>query len=275
MISIVVPAHNEAAVIERNLQLLVDGTEGAAVEILVVCNGCTDGTAEAARSVGGPITVVEIEEASKIRALNVADEVLVTFPRVYVDADVELDSRSLFMLVAPLLSSESDLALPRSAYVVDESGPFVRSYLRFWSMLPQVVAVSAGSGVYALSAAGRARFGRWPDTTNDDAFVRAVCADASVIVHDARSRVQAPRSLRALVRRKARVAHGNRQLGHAGRPDAVHHWLGWICVLKSRPQMLLDLPAYLLVTLLSRAMTVRRGAPRWSQDETSRLAPTS
>ena len=50
-ISIVIPAHNEEAVIGRLLRSLSDRKEND--EIIVVCDGCSDRTAEiAARSPG-------------------------------------------------------------------------------------------------------------------------------------------------------------------------------------------------------------------------------
>jgi glycosyltransferase involved in cell wall biosynthesis len=44
-ISVIIPAHNEAGVIDRSLDALLKDateTERARLEVLVVCNGCTD-----------------------------------------------------------------------------------------------------------------------------------------------------------------------------------------------------------------------------------------
>ena len=41
MISIVIPAHNEANVIQRILSALTDGADDGELDIVVVCNGCT------------------------------------------------------------------------------------------------------------------------------------------------------------------------------------------------------------------------------------------
>src|SRR4051812_46956466 len=90
MISIVIPAHNEAAVIGRCLSGLTQGAAPGELEIIVVCNGCTDGTAHIARSFGQDVRVVETQIASKAAALNLGDEVASGFPRFYVDADVRL-----------------------------------------------------------------------------------------------------------------------------------------------------------------------------------------
>src|SRR6478735_2382051 len=53
VVSVVIPAHNEAQVIEPNLRALLAGVEPGAFEVVVVCNGCTDATADIARRVDG------------------------------------------------------------------------------------------------------------------------------------------------------------------------------------------------------------------------------
>ena len=64
------------------------------IDVVVVCNGCTDRTAAIARSFGPPVKVLEIEQASKVAALNAGDEVAAGYPRIYLDADVAFDGRS-------------------------------------------------------------------------------------------------------------------------------------------------------------------------------------
>lgn len=75
-VSILVPAHNEAANIENLLQsLLAQETKKARIiEVVVVASGCTDDTAELARSVGrgrpGMHVVVQERRAGKVAAIN-------------------------------------------------------------------------------------------------------------------------------------------------------------------------------------------------------------
>ena len=88
MISIVIPARNEAAVIARTLKGMVEGAAPDELDIIVVCNGCTDETATIARGFGPPVRVIETIVGSKNHALNVGDESARGFPRVYADADV-------------------------------------------------------------------------------------------------------------------------------------------------------------------------------------------
>ena len=90
MISIVIPAHNEEQVIGRLLEGVTRGAEPGELEIVVVTNGCTDRTAEVAASFPG-VTVVDSPVASKAVALNLGDATVTGFPRLYLDADIEVD----------------------------------------------------------------------------------------------------------------------------------------------------------------------------------------
>ena len=90
MISIVVPAHNESSVIARTLRNMTDGAAPGELEIIVVCNGCTDNTAALARNFAPAVQVIETDMASKARALNLGDRAASSFPRIYVDADIIL-----------------------------------------------------------------------------------------------------------------------------------------------------------------------------------------
>ena len=63
------------------------------LDVVVVCNGCTDQTAELARSCGYQVRVVELASASKPAALRIGDAAALAFPRLYLDADVILPGR--------------------------------------------------------------------------------------------------------------------------------------------------------------------------------------
>ena len=88
MISIVVPAHNEGSVIARALGAWVSNPGSDGMDVVVVCNGCTDNTAEIARRFGPTARVIESEVARKTHALNLGDQISRTFPRIYADADI-------------------------------------------------------------------------------------------------------------------------------------------------------------------------------------------
>ncbi|MGH3416028.1 MAG: glycosyltransferase, partial [Actinocrinis sp.] len=105
--SVVVPAHNEAAVIGRLLSGLVsdvasEASDGAeAFETIVVANGCTDDTEQVASRFPG-VRVVATPVPNKHRALRLGDEHARDFPRIYVDADVELSAAGVRALARAL-----------------------------------------------------------------------------------------------------------------------------------------------------------------------------
>jgi len=59
MISIVVPAHNESSVIARTLSRWGANPALDEIGVVVVCNGCTDDTANVARRFGPTVHVVD------------------------------------------------------------------------------------------------------------------------------------------------------------------------------------------------------------------------
>lgn len=267
-VSVVIAAHNEEGVLDRCLSTLLRGAVPGELEVVVVCNGCDDGTEALAGAYGHPVTAVSTPIASKTGALNLGDRVAVAFPRLYVDADAQLSIEAVRAIRAAL----ADGALAASpALKVDTTGSSatVRAYVRFWSALPSVRDDIVGRGVYALSAAGRARFDGFPDVIADDHFVRTVVPqEARVTVATHHSVVQAPRTLRSLVRRSVRIHSGNRQVDPGA---AAAGRRGWADVIRRNPARIVDFPAYALVVGVAKARgrwLARTGrAPAWGRDD--------
>ena len=258
--SIVIPAHNEAAVIGRLLSALPGSVEGGRVQVIVACNGCTDDTAEIARRHGA--TVVEIETPSKIAALNAADDVAVAFPRLYVDADVLLSPKTVNDLIRALGDSETLCAAPPSKLQLAGRPLSVRAYFAVWKAVMLARDGYAGAGVYAVSRQGRARFGRFPNVIADDLFVRNsyTRAERRIVATDP-TIVEAPRTLRALLRRRVRVCLGNSQLfGHPdykSLPGNRELPLPWWRVVLANPQLIPASIVYAAVNGVARVMAYR------------------
>lgn len=277
MISIVIPAHNEEAVIGRSLRaLLSPSAEG--LDVVVVCNGCRDGTAEAARRVGRGVRVIETEVASKSNALNLGDAATTTFPRFYLDADVQISGDALRRLAAELRSGECLAVAPRFRMNLDGSSGFVRAFYAINDLLPTSREGIGGSGVYGLSEAGRRRFGEFPKLTADDGFVRVQFRpEERRTVDDCFSTVFAPRTLRELIRIKTRSHYGTMELRRA-RPDLWQNRGadngGALRRLARRPTLWPMLAAYLFVKAAARwraTRQMRSARPvKWERDETSR-----
>ena len=277
--SVVVPAHDEEAVIGRLLRALHEGTEPGRLEVVVACNGCTDTTAEIAHAEGA--RVVEVDTASKIAALDAGDEAATAFPRVYVDADVVLTGATVERLAAAL--AEPGVLCVAPPLVAESAGrPWpVRSFYAVWPEIPYMRDRHVGSGVFAMSAEGRSRFDRWPAIVNDDLFARALFTRAERrVVGNEPFVVQAPYSTRALIKRRARVHAGNMQA--ATDPDlralpGLRESSGpWWRAVADNPRLAAAAVPYAVINGLAKVDAKRRlrgdGGIAWDRDETTRSA---
>ena len=210
--SIVVPAHDEEARIGATLRVLHAEAERGEFETIVVCNGCTDATADEARRFSD-VQVVEISEASKIAALREGDRRSVIFPRIYLDGDVELDTATARAMAAALSRGEGAVAGVPGRYDLRGVSRLVALYYEFSQRLPVFTDGIIGAGVYAVSAEGRRRFGEWPEVIADDQFIyRLFAPHERIVLRDRCTLVQPPRDLSTFVRRAVRVRQGNDQL---------------------------------------------------------------
>jgi glycosyltransferase involved in cell wall biosynthesis len=210
--SVVIAAHDEQATIARTLTELTRDAAPGEFEIVVVCNGCRDATADVARSHEG-VLVVEIPEAGKSGALRVGEEHVAAFPRIFLDADVLLTTAAARALVDVLGQEAPAVAGLLADVDLGASTRGVRWFYDFRQRLPVFQAGVIGSGVYALNAAGRRRFGPWPDVLGDDLLaLRLFDREERHLVTGHRTVIGAPHDLGAVVRRGIRVRRGNRQL---------------------------------------------------------------
>lgn len=177
--SILIPAHNEVGYIEPCLEaLLASDATGAAVEIIVMANGCTDETVPVARSYaeafaakGWPLVVLDLPQGGKMGALNAGDRAARHGARIYVDADVVV-SPPLMAQLAAVLDAEAPRYASGNPVVRAQGSAFTRVYARFWASLPFCTHGVPGFGVFAVNAAARQRWGDFPDIISDDTFVR-------------------------------------------------------------------------------------------------------
>jgi glycosyltransferase involved in cell wall biosynthesis len=274
--SVVIPAHDESAVIARTLTALLDGPGADELDVVVVCNGCTDDTADVARSVPG-VRVIEIEEASKVRAVAVGNEATTTYPRVHLDADVEIAGADVLRLVRAVNGAVL-AAGPRRVLPTDGCSTLVRAYYRVWEALPQVRSGLFGRGVIALSRAGQERVDGLPRVMSDDLAVsEAFEPHERLVVREARVVVHPPRTLGDLLRRRTRVVTGNEQATELGvrRPESRTTMRGLVRLGLADPRVGLCLPVFVGVGLLARLRArraIRDGDfDTWLRDDSSRV----
>ncbi|MGW0023009.1 glycosyltransferase [Rhodococcus sp. NPDC003383] len=288
MTSVVIAAHNEAAVIERCLaSLLADATPGE-FDVIVVANGCTDDTATlAARSPG--VRVVEIPEASKPKALNAGDTIAAGFPRVYLDADIVAGThvvRAMRDALAADAPQPVPLAVvPRRDLELTGRSFLVRQFFAINSRLPVFHEGLFGRGLIALSAEGRRRFDRFPDMVADDLFLDSQFTPQEKREVDGVSTVvEVPLHTRDLVRRLVRVRRGNASLRAAGRSGTIagkvrpvdrFAWLRDVVI--PNPRLVPAGVVYAGITSLAALLALRTPTEgqAWGRDESTRRETTA
>lgn len=136
--AVIIPAHNEERVIARTLDGLLPLLSSPEVDVIVVCNGCTDGTAEVARRYAG-VTVLETPVGSKPAAMNLGDAATERWPRLYLDADIEVEASAVEAVFRELSRPGAPLA-SRPSSIVDTRGAMfpVRSYYRARARIPEL-----------------------------------------------------------------------------------------------------------------------------------------
>jgi glycosyltransferase involved in cell wall biosynthesis len=277
MPSVVIPAHNEAAVIGRLLGALLAHARPAEFDVVVVANGCTDDTAQVAQAFGPSVRAVSAPEPSKHKALRLGDELAQGFPRLYVDADVSLGTADARALVEALGSGLLAVA-PQRVMDLSSSSLIVRWYYDIWQLLPTVERGLYGRGVIAVSAAGFQRLASAPEVMADDlAASLAFNEGESAIVPEARVVVAAPRTVGDLIRRRVRAATSIAQM-HQHVPDAVDANRtsrgDLVRIVRNRPLRAPKLAVFLAVTVIARRRAraaIRAGDfSTWLRDESSR-----
>lgn len=210
--SVVVPAHDEEASIATTLRVLLDDARSGEFEVVVVCNGCTDSTAERARSVAG-VEVIELDVASKIAALREGDRHASVFPRIYLDGDTRLTTAAARALVRALAAEHVRVAGLRAELDLSAATRPARWYHEFRHELPVFSEGIIGAGVYALDRDASERLGAWPDVLGDDQYVlRSFAPEERATVREHRTLVALEGGLGDVVRRAIRIRRGNRDL---------------------------------------------------------------
>jgi len=279
MISIVIPAHNEADVISHCLQQLVQPDRTMGLEIIVVCNGCSDRTAEIVRAFD-QVICIETDVASKPHALNLGDEAATCFPRFYLDADIRLSIENISIVVAAMKEKKALMAVPRAQMDLTGSSWSVRSYYDIWCNLPYCLEgmYVYGAGVYAVSEEGRKRFTEFPAINSDGLFIRGLFKrEEKIGVRDAVSIVSAPTSLSGLITIKARGRMGIQRF-IKNYPELVENeGKDYGMALKELmgkasmwPKALVYLGVNVITRIRARQQTKTKGFAHWERDESSR-----
>ncbi len=280
LVTVIIPAHNEGEIIGATLRALLADKSEVTLDVIVVCNGCTDDTAAQARVIGCPVRVIESDIPSKTEAINRGLEAASGDIVVVQDADIELTARDVHALAVALLAPGLLAAAPtpRMRYLPSTAW-LVRAYFRAWFALPYVREGMMGAGVYALNAQGRARLGRFPRVIADDGYARMLFEPHErVEVTGSTAVVLAPLTLRELVKIRTRSRLGWYELADKF-PHLVRREVGTkdyrgAMLSLLRPARWIDACVYVAVNLWTRVRAARQARAlhryAWERDDGSR-----
>ena len=215
MASIIVPAHNESAVITRCLDSLIK-QEGVDT-LIVACNGCTDNTKDLVEQYPD-IICLDIKKPSKTNALNEAEKYVTNFPIFYLDADTVLEDGAIQHIIQTLNDKpQLKLVAPTPNIDTSKSSWLVKQYYKIWLQLPYIKAGVIATCSFIVTEQGRKRFDHFPDVINDDRFIHCQFKAEEVSnISGAKIYIQAPRTIYSLIKIKTRARLGNMQLNNLG-----------------------------------------------------------
>ena len=277
MPSVVIPAHQEENSIVKAIKSLL-GDEIDDLEIVVVANACSDRTARRAAAVSESVRVIETEISGKCHAMNLGDEAVTSFPRMYMDGDVSLLPGG-FRRLLDSFEQGFHLICPRGRF--DRSGLSTAARLvldgqasnRFYNgnHAPN------GSGIFMLSGTGRSRWGKFPEAIiNDDGFVGLhFDLKESQVIREAVSVVYPPKTFRDLIGPRSRSIRGNWQLArlypemYQKRYEGIGRDNAW-SILQS-PNRWVPGVFYGTARILARARAMTElGGDDWHQDRSGK-----
>ena len=178
-ISVLIPAHNEAAYLPACLDALLASDPVDEVEVIVIANGCTDDTADIARGFdtqadarGWTLLVLDLAQGGKLGAWNAGEAAASGAALIYLDADVLVSPQVVVQIAHALDTDLPRYASGRANVTLSGRDALTNLYTRFWHTTPFMVHGVPGFGVFAMNRVGRARWGTWPDIISDDTFAR-------------------------------------------------------------------------------------------------------
>jgi cellulose synthase/poly-beta-1,6-N-acetylglucosamine synthase-like glycosyltransferase/peptidoglycan/xylan/chitin deacetylase (PgdA/CDA1 family) len=223
-VSVVVPAYNEAAGIAATIRSLVSTRYRGRIEVIVVDDGSSDGTAAIARGLRIPhVRVISQPNSGKAGALNRGIAEARSGILILVDGDTIFQADTIGRLVAPLAAADVG-AVSGNTKVGNRRGflggwqhlEYVMGFnldRRLFDLLGTIPTVPGAIGAFrraALAAVG----GVSTDTLAEDTdLTMALCRSPWRVVYapDAIAWTEAPSSLRQLWRQRYRWSYGTMQ----------------------------------------------------------------
>lgn len=270
-ISIVIAANNEARYIGNCLKALLAQDFQGPVQVIISANGCSDDTVDRAAALGDEfkarewrLDIVDWPQGGKTAAMNRGDDAAIHATRMYMDADVLVDTNML-SAIDEALSIGTPRFVGGHFIVAPASSAITRAYGRFWSKLPFMTKNVTGGGLFAVNAAGRARWDRFPEIIADDTYARLQFDEGERLRVASSYRTGLAEGFSRLVRVRRRQDRGVQEIaelypellkrqGHV-RPDPRE--LAGLAVR--------DPSGFAVYAVVSLAVRLKRGGSEWSR----------
>ncbi|MFU8776165.1 MAG: glycosyltransferase family 2 protein [Roseovarius sp.] len=269
-LSVIIPAHNEAGMIGDCLHAVFASEPVAGgAEVIVVANGCQDATvaeAEFCRAAARDwaLTVLDLPQGGKPGALNAGEAAARGAVLAYLDADVLVSPPLLRQITEALNRAEPGYASGQVVLPAPRT-LFSRLYAGFYRQVPFFHHGVPGCGLFAMTRAGRARWGDWPGIISDDTFARLHFTPHERHAVPARYDWPIVEGFGALVRVRRRQDAGVTEIARQYpallvNDDARPNGPGWL--LRAAIRRPLGLVAYIAVAV---AVRLRQGGSDWAR----------
>ncbi len=278
MATVIVPAHNEASVIEDCLNSIVN--QAGVDHIIVPCNGCTDNTVDIVRSKFPQVVCLDIAKPSKTNALNVAEkkaqELGITYPIFYIDADTQISENCISHITKVMQKNELFLTAPTPIIDTQHSSWLVKTYYTVWTSLPYIREGVIATCSFIVSEAGRKRFDEFADVIGDDGFIRCHFKNSEISnIDGAEIYIRAPKDIFSLIKIKTRARLGNMELIARKKcpiQEAKHY--GNVMRKRLLSRQFFPTATYIAIALFIRVRANRQfkklSSYKWEKDTSSR-----
>jgi len=267
--SIIIPAHNEQSVIYKTLKALSPESNINNFKVVVVCNGCTDGTYNIVKNNFPSVLCLSTPKPSKALAIRHAESHIDGFPRIYLDADIQLNSMDARKIIDASEKFPQKLILPKSRVDNSNSNFFVSLYYDYWYKTSFVTQLGYGCGTYVLSQESRNQFNEWPDLISDDGFVRQLFEPEQIyIVENTCVKVAAPKTLPELIKVKTRSKYGTIELKEF-HPSSTRKKRPFALIL-ANPLSMLNYLSINLIAKYKAKKNYKENTFSWLRDDSSR-----
>jgi cellulose synthase/poly-beta-1,6-N-acetylglucosamine synthase-like glycosyltransferase/peptidoglycan/xylan/chitin deacetylase (PgdA/CDA1 family) len=223
-VSVVIPAYNEEAGIAAAIRSMATSTYPGPVEVVVVDDGSTDGTARVVRGLGLPgVTLIRQPNAGKPAALNRGIAEASYDILVLVDGDTVFQPDTIGRLVSPMRARDVG-AVSGNTKVGNRSGILGRwqhiEYVmgfnldrRMFDMLRTIPTVPGAIGAFRRAALAEVGGLSAETLAEDTDLTMALCRSPWRVVYEpaAIAWTEAPASLRQLWRQRYRWCYGTMQ----------------------------------------------------------------